>query len=362
MLMLFVTITSVLTKFIEGRAICILFIIKVLLFCSNLSARPAMITDPANKIIIIDDFHPNFITSLESAGIACHYHPMVKAEEVPELIRDFEMVAVRSKVNFDQSLIDKLPNLKCIARGGAGMDNIDEAYAKAKHIELLNAPEGNRDAVAEHTIGLLLAMSKSIVKGHREVSHFMWKREANRGWEVGGKTIGLIGFGNTGTSVAKKLKGFDCKVLAYDKYLSENEHPELAELVNLNTLLEQSDVISFHVPLTDETKWMLNSHLIKDMKDQVVLINTSRGGVVKMADVVNGIKGGKIKSFACDVLEDEKLENYTEAQRLELKSLVDDYQIIITPHVAGWSFESYIKIAEVLSEKIKVYTTKAKNI
>ncbi len=362
MLMLFVTITSVLTKFIEGRAICILFIIKVLLFCSNLSARPAMIQDPTRKIIIIDDFHPYFTENLEASGIECHYHPDVPANEVADLIYPFEIVAVRSKVNFDKTILDRLPNLKCIARGGAGMDNIDETYAQSKSIELLNAPEGNRDAVAEHTIGLLISLSKNIVKSHNEVAKGVWNREANRGWEIGGKTIGLIGFGNTGSRVARKLKGFDCKVLAYDKYLTSNETSQDAELVSLETLLKSSDVISFHVPLTSETKWMLSSNLISQMKEQVVLINTSRGGVAKMEDVLDGIKGGKIKSFACDVLEDEKIENYTEEKRVFLNTLINDYQIIVTPHVAGWSVESYFKISQVLSEKVKAYTTKAKNI
>lgn len=361
MLMLFVPITSVLTKFIEGRAFCILFSINVLLFCSNLSARPAMIHEPTAKVIIIDDFHPIFKETLESAGIACVYHPEVKPTQVAELIKPYSIVAVRSKVNFTQELIDQLPNLKCIARGGAGMDNIDEDYARSKSIQLLNAPEGNRDAVAEHTIGLLLSMSKRIVWSSREVGSLQWKREANRGWEIGGKTIGLIGYGNTGSSVAKKLSGFDCKVLAYDK-IEEKVTGPYAEFCDLPALLEQSDAISFHIPLTAETKGYLNTQLIDNMMDGVVLLNTSRGGIARMTDIVDGIKRGKIKSYACDVLEDEKLEGYTERQKAELKSLINDYQVVITPHVAGWSFESYYKIGKVLSEKLIDYTTKAKNI
>jgi D-3-phosphoglycerate dehydrogenase len=361
MLMLFVTITCVLTKFIEGRAFCFLLFIKVLFICSILSARPAMIQTHTAQVIIIDDFHPVFLDNLRDAGITYHYQPDFKAADAPDQLLNYPIIAVRSKIQFNQNLIDQLPDLKCIARGGAGMDNIDESYALGKNITLLNAPEGNRDAVAEHTIGLLLGMSKKIVKSHNEVSQFQWQREANRGWEIKGKTIGIIGFGNTGSSVAKKLSGFDCEVITYDKYLS-NIESSYASQVPLDTLLAQSDVISFHIPLTAETEGMLGENLITQMKNGVVLINTSRGMVANLSAIWQGIKGGKISSYACDVLENENFDRLSKEEKTLITEMTSENQVIITPHVAGWSTESYFKIATVLSEKIKGFTIKAKNI
>ena len=361
MLMLFVIITCVLTKFIEGRAFCFLLFIKVLFICSILSARPAMIQTHTAQVIIIDDFHPVFLDNLSAAGITYHYQPDFKASDAPAQLLNYPIIAVRSKIQFNQNLIDQLPDLKCIARGGAGMDNIDQSYALTKNITLLNAPEGNRDAVAEHTIGLLLSMSKKIVKSHNEVSDFQWHREDNRGWEIKGKTIGIVGFGNTGSSVAKKLSGFDCEVIAYDKYINNINSP-FAKQVTLENLLAQSDVISFHIPLTAETEGLLGEDLITQMKNGVVLINTSRGMVANLSAIWQGIKGGKISSYACDVLENENFDRLSKEEKSLITEMTSENQVIITPHVAGWSKESYYKIATVLSEKIEGFTIKAKNI
>ncbi|MCC6818915.1 MAG: phosphoglycerate dehydrogenase [Bacteroidia bacterium] len=320
-----------------------------------------MIYHQKENILIIDDFHPHFVETLTEAGFNCNYQPDIQPNEAINLMKDFQVVAVRSKLNFTRDIIDALPNLKCIARGGAGMDNIDEAYAISKGIDLINAPEGNRDAVAEHTIGLLLGMSKRIVWSHNEVAQGNWRREENRGWEIGGKTLGLIGFGHTGSTVAKKLRGFDVKILAYDKYL-EDYGNEYVEACSIEKLLKESDIISFHVPLTEETNGMLNRDLVSKMKDQVVLINTSRGKVARLNDMIDGIKSGKIKALAMDVLEDENLKAYTTDKLEALKTLIAENQVIITPHIAGWSYESYFKIAQVLSEKLLLLTTKPKNI
>ncbi len=361
MLMLFVPITSVLTKFIEGRAFCFLLFIKVLFICSILSARPAMIQTHTAQVIIIDDFHPVFLEQLSAAGIAYNYQPEFKKDDAPLALLNYPIVAVRSKIEFTSEIIDQLPYLKCIARGGAGMDNIDEAYALSKNITLLNAPEGNRDAVAEHCIGLLLGLSKKIVKSHKEVSDFIWNREDNRGWEIKGKTIGIIGFGNTGSTLAKKLSGFDCQVIAYDKYISSIQL-DFATQIDLDELLSQSDVISFHVPLTPETKGMINAELIAKMKSGVVLLNTSRGKVANNRAIWEGIKGGKISNYACDVLENENFDRLSRDEKQLITEMVSGNQVIITPHVAGWSKESYYKIGAVLSEKIVGFTIKAKII
>ena len=359
MLILCLTITFVLIKFIEGRVKCFFLSIKVLLFCFLLNARPAMNSNPAS-VLVIDDFHPSFVKQLEASGLQVNYKPDFSPKSDLSLLNSAAIIAVRSKLNFTSKILSDLPNLKCIARGGAGMDNIDEEYARKNNIVLLNAPEGNRDAVAEHTIGLLLNISNKINQSFDEVKSGQWNREANRGWEIGGKTIGIVGFGNTGAALAKKLSGFDANVVAYDKYKSIDS--PYAEEIDLEEMLKTADVISFHVPLTAETQGMVNTELIGQMKAGVVLINTSRGGICKLSDVQLGIISGKIKSFGTDVLENENLGSWTEKERQVVNDLISSNQVLITPHVAGWTFESYHKIADVLALKIIEYTTKAKNI
>ena len=338
---------------------CVFLFIKVLLFCFLLNARPAMNSKTAS-VLVIDDFHLSFVKQLEANGLQVNYRPDFDPKTGLDLLNSAEIIAVRSKMNFTPAILSNLPNLKCIARGGAGMDNIDEIYAHQKNIVLLNAPEGNRDAVAEHSIGLLLNLSNKINQSFDEVKNGQWNREANRGWEIGGKTIGIIGFGNTGSAFAKKLSGFDAKVFAYDKYKAIES--QYAEELEFDELLKTADIISFHVPLTLETKGMINAELIGKMKDGVVLLNTSRGGICKLADVQVGIIGGKIKCFGADVLENENLNTWTEDERRLMDNLVSSNQVLITPHVAGWTFESYQKIADVLARKIIEYTTKLKNI
>lgn len=319
-----------------------------------------MIFSQTARILVIDDFHPVFLESLNQAGIQTDYRPDFSPDTDPELLKPYNTIAVRSKLQFTAELMSALPALACIARGGAGMDNIDEAYALQNNITLLNAPEGNRDAVAEHTIGLLLGLSKQIHKSRQEVQSFVWDREGNRGWEIGGKTIGIYGFGNTGSSIAKKLSGFGANVIAYDKYQTINS--PFARECSEAELLKTSDVISFHIPLTKETRSMIQTDLIQQMKDGVVLINTSRGGICRTADVWQGIRSGKIKSFASDVLENENMANLSAAETDLYRSMMLSNQVIITPHVAGWSTESYERIASVLAHKIIEYTTKVKNI
>jgi D-3-phosphoglycerate dehydrogenase len=359
--MLIFPITRVLTKIIEGQATCIFFSHKVLFICLILSVSPSMIYSETAKVLIIDDFHPIFSESLSIAGIEHTYKPDIDLNYESDILKSFSIIALRSKMQMDQATIESLPKLKCIARGGAGMDNIDEAYALSKDITLLNAPEGNRDAVAEHCIGLLLAMSNNILKSSNEIKSLEWNRESNRGWEIGDKTIGIIGYGNTGSSFARKLSSFGCTLIAYDKYIKDVD-AGLVEFVGLETLLKQADVISFHIPLNKETKDLLNSELIHKMKDQVVLINSSRGGICKTQDVWNGIESGKIKSFASDVFEQENMDKLTEEQKELVLKMSASNQVVLTPHIAGWSNESYKKIAQVLAQKIIEYTTKVKNI
>jgi D-3-phosphoglycerate dehydrogenase len=359
--MLFELLNRVLTRFIEGREKCLFLFIHVLFICLLITTRPEMKPKAAAKVLIIDDFHPLFMDRLSKNGIDFLYKPDFKLSSDFDLLQENEIVAVRSKVNFDRQLIDQLTLLKCIARGGAGMDNIDEQSANEKRIELLNAPEGNRDAVAEHCMGLLLSISNNIVKANQEVKHFEWNREENRGWEIGGKTIGIVGYGNTGEAFAQRLSSFKCNVLVYDKFkdLSQLEH---INSVELEDLLKLSDVISFHIPLNSENKLLINKELIDKMKDGVVLLNTSRGGIAHTESLLHGIKRGKIKALGLDVIENENFKDLSEKERSTYTELMSNNQVVMTPHVAGWSYESYKKIADVLSRKLIDFTTKMKNI
>lgn len=348
--MLFLSfLKCVFKSIVKGWAVFfVLIILNLVLICSSLKAHPLMIQK--TKISIIDDFHPVFLQQL-NPYFEVDYQPFIQKKDILSQLYNSEVIAVRSKINFDESLIKLLPNLKCIARGGAGMDNIDEEYAIKKGIVLLNAPEGNRNAVAEHCIGLLIGLSKNIVKGHQNVVDLNWDREGNRGWEIKGKKIGIIGYGNTGSSFANKLAGFDCEVLVYDKYKSVKSNGYIKS-VDLETLKKESDVISLHIPLTKETNQMVENSFIEGLKQGVVLINTSRGNVVNQASVLNWIKSGKIKQYATDVLENENLKAFNPCEIDIFKSLLATNQVIITPHVAGWSHESYFNIADVLSKKL----------
>lgn len=316
-------------------------------------------TSHANlKTIIIDDFHPVLLEALEANDLSFHYLPDISESEAMQALPHYDIAVVRSKVQFTAPLIDQLPQLKCIARGGAGMDNIDEAYALSKNITLLNAPEGNRDAVAEHAIGLILALSNQIVKGNNEVKQMQWQREANRGFEIGNKTIGIIGFGNTGQALARKLQGFGPEIISYDKYAPSQINTVKA--VSLEELQHKADIISLHIPLTQETKWMVDASFLGHCKPGFTLINTSRGKVVKQSDVLTAIQTGHLKGFASDVLENENFESYTPNEKSAFEALAAFSQVIFTPHVAGWTHESYFKIGEVIAHKLLEFTTNLK--
>jgi D-3-phosphoglycerate dehydrogenase len=358
MLLFIKYVKCVLKNVIIGWASCILFSINVLFICPKLNAHPSMTSHANLKTIIIDDFHPVLLETLEANGVAYHYLPDISENEAIQALPHYDAAVVRSKVQFTAQLIDQLPQLKCIARGGAGMDNIDEAYARSKNIALLNAPEGNRDAVAEHAIGLMLALTNQIVKSNNEVKQMQWQREANRGFEIGNKTIGIIGFGNTGQALAKKLQGFGSAIISYDKY-APSQSP-IVSAVSLKELLSKADIISLHVPLTSETKWMVDANFLSQCKPGFTLINTSRGKVVKQSDVLVTLQNGHMQGFASDVLENENFETYTPNEKSAFEILASLSQVVLTPHVAGWTHESYFKIGEVIARKLLEFTTNLK--
>jgi D-3-phosphoglycerate dehydrogenase / 2-oxoglutarate reductase len=302
------------------------------------------------KILIVDDLHPIFIEQAEALGYECNYQPKFTLADTLEVLAGYEGLAVRSKFLVDKTVFDAGPKLRFICRAGAGMDNIDEAYAKQKSIALINAPEGNKDAVGEHVIGMLLCLMNNLNRADAEVRAGLWQREANRGHELKGKTIGIIGYGFMGQSLARKLSGFDVNVIAYDKYKTGFSDRYVRE-VAMEEIVKHSDVLSLHVPLTNETNQLVDDEYLFHFKKPIFLVQTSRGKVVKTQAVLNAIKSGKVLGACLDVLEVEKFPALGEQPWFdELKA---SGKVLLSPHVAGWTFDSYRRISEVMAEKLK---------
>ena len=304
------------------------------------------------KILIADSMHPSLFSMLEAEGWEYAYHPEYKREDIISALPDFEGLFIRSKTFVDQEVMANAANLRFIARAGAGLDLIDLEVARQRRIEVFHAGEGNRDAVAEHMLGMLLGLLANIVKADKEVRNGVWDREGNRGVELMKKTVGLIGYGNNGGATAKRLSGFGCKVLAYDKY-RDNYGDQYAEEASLETLMQEADILSLHVPLTDETKYLIDQKFIEDFAKPFYLMNLSRGKVANLTAVVEGLKSGKIIGACLDVLENEKLKTLTEEQQTVFDYLTNSNRVVLTPHIGGWTHESYVRINEVLLRQIK---------
>jgi len=303
------------------------------------------------RILIVDEVHSIFHQLMKANGHEVFEAFDITKDELISNLKNYDVLLVRSKFFIDKEIIDAMKVKFIIARAGAGMDNIDEEYAVQKGIILLNAPEGNRDAVAEHVIGMLLSFARNIPKSDREIREGVWLREENRGFELKGKTLGIIGYGNTGKALARKLSGFEMNVIAYDKYLS-NYSDDYVSQVSINELKEQSDIISLHVPLTSETSHYINAEFFKTLSKKAFIINASRGKVIKTSDLMASIKSGKLLGAALDVLENEKIKNLQSDEREWYTSLVESGKVILTSHIAGWTVESYLKISEVLAQKL----------
>ena len=308
----------------------------------------------SQKILFIDTTHPVLSQLLEEAGFSCEHFYGLNLSDLVSIIGNYHGVIVRSKFSLDKELLSKAIKLKFIGRVGAGMENIDLEYAAERNIVCFNAPEGNRDAVGEHSLGMLLALNNKLLIADAEVRNGIWKREENRGTEIQGKTIGIIGYGNMGSAFAQRLSGFGATVLAYDKYKKGFGTSQVKE-VKMDVLFEKADIVSLHIPLTDETRYLVNDEWIERFKKNIVLINTSRGKIVKTSAVVKGLKSGNINGACLDVLEYEK----TSFENLYKSELPDDFQyliksdrVILSPHIAGWTHESNRKLAEVISRKI----------
>jgi len=307
------------------------------------------------KILFIDTAHPALMQELKQDGFQCDYFADIGRDELKKIVHNYTGIIVRSKVKLDEDFLEKASLLRFIGRVGAGMENIDLSYAESNGIKCLNAPEGNRDAVGEQAIGMLLALFNNLLVADKEVRGGIWQREKNRGLELGGKTVGIIGYGNTGSAFARKLSGFGVEVIAYDKYKT-NYSDDFATETTMDTLFEKSDILSLHVPLTEETNYLVNNEFISLFQKEIYLINTSRGKVVKTADLVNNLQTGKIKGACLDVLEYEGLS----FENLSAEQLPDDFaklvqmpNVILSPHIAGWTHESNFKLAMTLVEKIR---------
>ena len=308
------------------------------------------------KILLLDKNHPLITEQLSEKGFVLEEDFSSSYEQVLEKIHLYEGVIIRSRIPLDAHFLEKAKNLKFIARVGAGMENIDIAKAQKLGIKLINSPEGNKDAVAEHVIGTLLVLMNRLFISSNEVKKGIWLREENRGEEILGKTFGIIGYGNMGKAVAKRLSGFGCKTIFYD--IKPNLSDEYATQVSLEELQENADILSLHTPLTEDTLYMIDEEFISKMKKNFYFINTARGKNLKTSALVNALKSGKIKGACLDVLEYEKtsFENL-ETKNEDLEYLLNSEKAIITPHIAGWTHESKIKLAQVIVDKILAFTT-----
>ncbi len=307
------------------------------------------------KVLFIDSTHPSLPEGLEKLGFRCDYFPDYQRAGYKQIIGEYTGVIIRSKIKLDREMLEAAKNLRFIGRVGAGMENIDTTFAEKQGIRCLNAPEGNRSAVGEHAVGMLLMLFNNLKKGDAEVRRGLWLREENRGIEIEGKTVGIIGYGNMGSAFAEKISGFGARVIAYDKYKSGFSDRFVTE-VSRDELFRQTDILSLHVPLTEETLFMVTRDFINRFEKSIWLINTSRGKVVKTAHLVNALKSGKVKGACLDVLEYEGLsfENL-DAQALPraFSELVKMQNVVLSPHVAGWTHESNRKLAATLVEKVK---------
>ena len=306
------------------------------------------------KILHIDKNHPLMLSQLSAQGFENYEDYTSSKETIESKIADYDGIIIRSRFPIDKTFLDKATRLKFIGRVGAGLENIDCNYAESKGITLIAAPEGNRNAVGEHALGMLLALLNKFKKANNEIKNGKWLREENRGWELDGKTVGIIGYGNMGKSFAKKLRGFDCNVICYD--ILPDKGDENAKQVTLVDFFRQADIVSLHTPQTPQTEKMINAAFINSFAKSFWFLNTARGKSVVTDDLVHALQNGKVLGAGLDVLEYEKVsfeDFFSDGQMPEsFKYLLEADNVILTPHIAGWTLESKEKLAQIIVDKI----------
>ena len=305
-------------------------------------------------ILFLDEVHEILANRLTEAGHSCIHAEEKSLEECLQLAQNVDGIVIRSRFPMNETFLEHATKLKFIARSGAGMENVDIPYCTERGITLYNSPEGNRNAVAEHALGMLLSLMNKLNSADQEVRSGKWDREGNRGIELDGKTIGIIGYGNNGKAFAKKLRGFDVNVLAYDKY-KQSYGSDFVKECTLDAILDQADVISFHIPQNQETMFFANDAFFSKIVKPIFLLNLSRGKIVETEALVKAIENGKVLGAGLDVLEYEKtsFESFFEQELpLPFQYLLNSPKVILTPHVGGWTNESYFKLSNVLADKI----------
>jgi D-3-phosphoglycerate dehydrogenase len=306
------------------------------------------------KVLVIHKAHSIINEVFNANGFSVDNKYNLSKEEIINILPLYDVLIVRSALKVDKEIIAAGTNLKAIGRLGAGLENIDITYANTKEIKVVNSPEGNRSAVGEQAVGMLLMLMNNLIKADAEVRKGIWKREENRGLEIEGKTIGIIGYGNMGGSFARKISGFGAKVIAYDKY-KVNYGDKYATEVSLKDIFENADIVSLHTPLQDDTFHMVDTQFINSFAKPIFIINTSRGQVVKTEDLVSGLQNKKIKGACLDVLEFEGMsfESINSVDKSDVFNyLKESSNVVLSPHIAGWTIESEIKLAEILATKI----------
>ncbi len=304
-------------------------------------------------IIITAHAHPCLAETFRQKGFEVLYSPEITYEQLSQIIEKAVGIVVTTRIKIDKTIIEKATRLKWIGRLGSGLELIDLNYAGEKNILCISTPEGNRNAVAEHALGLLLNLMNHISKSQEEIRRSKWLREENRGVELSGKTVGIIGFGNTGAAFAKLLSAFEVTILAFDKYKFDFGHGAIKE-ANLDQVCKYADVISFHLPLTDETRYMADESFFMSLKEQPYIINTSRGKVVETKALIHALQCNMIKGAALDVMENEKINNLDTKEKEQFLFLTNHPNVIITPHIAGYSKEAFYKMSKILLAKLSL--------